>query len=253
MDASPIRFRFEQRRDEWKARSWQNIVNEGTIEEPNVQQARYLNGNDERTNEEEFNERPRAQASYPYSDSPEIAGNALIGPEKWGSKYLVNALDGESNSLHPAEGTAPGIASSTTGSSQPARERQSNKRTNRSAQQLAETLIKETKIRPPSTGSRKKEEPSPLVREFELTVQKSIFNHQAYIERQAYYAGFNPDMRTLMAEDLKGRAPLEGHLDCSLNKSDVPLRIRLRRKETAKPQVSLMELWGKGKRDREQV
>ncbi|KAL8764097.1 MAG: hypothetical protein Q9184_000239 [Pyrenodesmia sp. 2 TL-2023] len=123
-----------------------------------------------------------------------------------------------------------------------------------SAQHLIQILIRETRKYPPSRTIGKSEETSPLPeREFELTVQKSIFNHQAYIERQAYYAGFNPDMRTIMAEDLKGRAPSEGYLDCNLNKPDVPLRIRLRRKETPRQRVDLMEMWEKGRRQRGEI
>ncbi|KAI4192773.1 MAG: hypothetical protein LQ346_004168 [Caloplaca aetnensis] len=141
-----------------------------------------------------------------------------------------------------------------TASYQPAHEKTGNLSAKESAQRLIQTLVRESRERPPSGTSRKPQEPlPPPEREFELTVQKSIFNHQAYIERQAYYAGFNPDMRTIMAEDLKGRAPSEGYLDCSLNKPDVPLRIRLRRKEMPKQKVDLMEMWEKGRRERGEV
>lgn len=142
----------------------------------------------------------------------------------------------------------------TSRSHQPANKKTEKLGAKESAQHLIRTLIRETRKHPPSRMIGQNEETSPPPeREFELTVQKSIFNHQAYIERQAYYAGFNPDMRTIMAEDLKGRAPSEGYLDCNLNKPDVPLRIRLRRKEMPRQRVDLMEMWEKGRRERGEV
>ena len=77
----------------------------------------------------------------------------------------------------------------------------------------------------------------PRFREFELNITPSNTNHQAYIERQGYYGPFTPNKKTLMAEDLEGRVPLEGLIDCQVAKPEVPLRIRSRRVEkgTLKP------------------
>jgi len=68
-------------------------------------------------------------------------------------------------------------------------------------------------------------------REFHLTITRSVLNHQTYIQRQHYYGGWRLDDRTLMADDLMGRVPVEGFRDCDLAKGETPLRVRLRRRE----------------------
>ena len=60
-----------------------------------------------------------------------------------------------------------------------------------------------------------------------------------------------------MAEDLKGRVPVDGLRDLGLAKGEAPLRVRLRRKEEEEEGHkqgwgSLRELWEEGKRRREQ-
>ena len=82
------------------------------------------------------------------------------------------------------------------------------------------------------------------IRRFELYVTPSHMNSQAYIERQGYYTDFVPDRRSIMAEDLEGRVPLEGLFDCRIKKEEVHLRIRNKRKEKDFPNVfSLKALW----------
>lgn len=263
MDASPIRLEYQQRNAAWTAQSWKDIVSEGTIAgssrsggtqseknwDKRVQQrGTFLEAGElrhEEGPEEEEEEELESPASYPHSDPSELQGNASIGPDEWGSRYLPNHLENQSELGHAKDNTSGGLSSVIESSSS-----SEEKGDKKSAKQLDETLAKQRKTKPHPKEQKEKEQPSPPIREFQLTVAKSIFNHQAYIERQAYYAGFNPDMRTIMADDLRGRVPLEGHLDCSLNKPDVPLRIRLRRKEKVKPQMSLMQLWEKGKRER---
>ncbi|KAK4697547.1 hypothetical protein P7C71_g546, partial [Lecanoromycetidae sp. Uapishka_2] len=68
-------------------------------------------------------------------------------------------------------------------------------------------------------------------REFHLAITPSTLNHQAYIQRQHYYGGWRLDDRTLMADDLMGRVPVEGFRDCDLSKGETPMRVRLRRRE----------------------
>lgn len=88
-------------------------------------------------------------------------------------------------------------------------------------------------------------------REFHLTISQSTFNHEGYIERQGYYGGFNPDTSTMMAEDLEGRVPLEGMVDCQIRKEEVPSRIMARWREKAEQKkVTLRELWEEGKTER---
>lgn len=92
-------------------------------------------------------------------------------------------------------------------------------------------------------------------REFQLTISRSHLNHQAYIERQAYYGPFNPDLRSIMAEDLESRVPLWGLADCKLGKEEVPLRIRQKRKEEVAERgwVGLKELWEIGRREKQRL
>lgn len=73
--------------------------------------------------------------------------------------------------------------------------------------------------------------PATSQRDFELKITLSNMNHQAYIERQGYYGPFMANKRTIMAQDLDGRVPLEGLLDCRIGKLEVPLRIRIKRTE----------------------
>lgn len=68
-------------------------------------------------------------------------------------------------------------------------------------------------------------------RDFELKITLSNMNHQAYIERQGYYGPFMTNKKTVMAQDLDGRVPLQGLLDCHMGKPEVPLRIRIKRTE----------------------
>ena len=102
---------------------------------------------------------------------------------------------------------------------------------------------------PPSPEPSRAKETKPA-REFELTVSRSLLNHQAYIERQGYYEGFNPDMKTLMAGDLKRRVPLEGYADCRLLREETPLRLRLKRKDEKRREVSLRGMWEEWKGER---
>ncbi|MCJ1301284.1 hypothetical protein MMC08_004083 [Hypocenomyce scalaris] len=111
---------------------------------------------------------------------------------------------------------------------------------------------------PPSTEPEKRSNPSSNTRppppqehphrEFQLTISRSHLNHQAYIERQAYYGPFNPDSRSIMAEDLEHRVPLKGLADCKMGKEEIPLRIRQKRKEreAEREWVGLKGLWEMG-------
>lgn len=109
----------------------------------------------------------------------------------------------------------------------------------------------------PSSGTDKRSSPSlpstqtpqPItapIREFQLWVSPSHMNHQAYIERQGYYASFIPNRKTIMAEDLENRVPLAGLIDCRINKEEVPLRLRNKRQEKGLSEpFSIRALWEK--------
>lgn len=110
----------------------------------------------------------------------------------------------------------------------------------------------------------------PAKREFHLSITRSILNHQAYIQRQHYYGGWRLDDKTLMADDLRGRVPVEGFRDCDLAKGETPMRVRLQRREREQQEEwegdsgaeivehfgrrkkTLAELWEEGMVSREQ-
>ena len=90
-------------------------------------------------------------------------------------------------------------------------------------------------------------------REVQLTILPSLLDHQAYIRRQGYYAGFNPNTRTVMGADLDARVPLRGLADVSLGMAEVPLRVRLRRERERERgerwvRKGLKEMWEEGVR-----
>ncbi|KAI9872220.1 MAG: hypothetical protein M1830_001899 [Pleopsidium flavum] len=86
------------------------------------------------------------------------------------------------------------------------------------------------------------------VREFQVTADMSTFNHQAYIERQAHYGGFNVELKTIVAEDLAVSVPLLGLADISTKKVEVPFRIQTRRAEELARRKTLKEIWEGGMR-----
>ena len=105
---------------------------------------------------------------------------------------------------------------------------------------------KDLQSSPPSASSKNLQNPTAPIKEFQLWVTPSHMNHQAYIERQGYYGEFVPNRKTIMAEDLEGRVPLEGLCDCRLKKEEVPLRVRNNRKAKGFPEpFSLRALWEK--------
>ncbi|KAL8808225.1 MAG: hypothetical protein Q9182_000289 [Xanthomendoza sp. 2 TL-2023] len=268
VQASPIHFQLQQGKDGWVSKISRDASAEGLVSrpsednEPRVKEtstegsqhspSHETNEND--LEDEEPEKDLRYQPSYHRDNSDGVTPDAQVGfGDRWGSKLMAQTVQREEN--HPS---APGNKSFGTFSPNIEPPKISNDDSiktprRKSAQQLEEHLLADLKSAGPSPKATKEQHTSPPIREFQLTVRKSLFDHQAYIERQAYYAGFNPEMKTIMAEDLKDRVPLEGFLDCSLNKRDVPLRIRLKRKEQHRPQKSLRQLWETGKRERGEV
>lgn len=92
-----------------------------------------------------------------------------------------------------------------------------------------------------------------------LTVSPSGLNHTAYISRQYYHGPFHPSSRTIPGEDLELRVPLAGYADLSLDKPEVPIRVRARREREgrrgllAETEGGLRGLWewGEAQRGRE--
>ena len=54
-----------------------------------------------------------------------------------------------------------------------------------------------------------------------------------------------------MGKDLEGRVPVAGMADCQLGKAEVPLRVRLKRRQEDgnRPWTSLGSLWREGERE----
>ena len=89
--------------------------------------------------------------------------------------------------------------------------------------------------------------------EIHLAIERSVLDHHAYIQRQHYYGGFKLDLSGMMGEDLEGRVPVAGMADCQLGKAEVPLRMRLKRRQEDgnRPWISLGSLWREGERARQ--
>lgn len=102
----------------------------------------------------------------------------------------------------------------------------------------------------PNSNSASSEGNGDKFREFQLTIKRSVLNHQAYIQRQYYYGGFRLDDKSIMSEDLSGRVPAKGMVDCRFDKGEMPLRVRMKREEGAK-RASLRKVWEQGRRERE--
>lgn len=91
----------------------------------------------------------------------------------------------------------------------------------------------------------------PEFRKFQLKISRSYTNHQAYIERQGYYGGFNVDTSTIMADDLQERVPLEGMADCQLKKPEVALWVKdMKKDRLGKKRSTLRQMWEEGRRER---
>ncbi|KAI9817190.1 MAG: hypothetical protein M1827_001302 [Pycnora praestabilis] len=83
-------------------------------------------------------------------------------------------------------------------------------------------------------------------REVYLSVSTSHFDHQDYIERQPYHGNFITEKKSPMAEELASSVPFIGLSDSSVHKSEIPVRIRNRRRENLAETRSLRDLWETG-------
>jgi hypothetical protein len=103
----------------------------------------------------------------------------------------------------------------------------------------------------PPTPSPSSSSPFRTAREYQLSISPSNMNHATYIERQGYYGGFNPDTRSMMAEDLEGRVPMAGLVDCQIRRAEAPARVVAKwRERAAQRTITLRELWEDGRRER---
>ncbi|KAL8703488.1 MAG: hypothetical protein Q9201_003331 [Fulgogasparrea decipioides] len=266
--ASPIRFQLQQGSDGWTSRISQDAslqgLHKGTSGSSEIQgkdnlrettkQPPSSDGNEELRYGEVMETDLQSQQSYPHDGSPDLDATATVGPnDKWGSRFPEEVMKRKADHHRMAYDTNAGTFSPSCETRETLANKSSKKRNRKSTQKLAEELAANSQATSPPEEENRDPTPSAPVKEFELTVAQSLLNHQAYIERQGYYAGFNPDMKTIMAADLKDRVPLEGLADCRLNKGEVPLRQRLLKKERARPKPTLMELWESGKRERGEI
>ncbi|KAL8907202.1 MAG: hypothetical protein Q9171_005954 [Xanthocarpia ochracea] len=265
IQASPIHFQLQQGRDGWISKISRDASAEGFSprsaldtdldmnEAPDeaIEVSSIPDAVDEAFLSEDFGGVSHYQSSYPRDELGGVSPDTRTKPsDNWDSKLFHQAMEKEKITRGSIEEVSFGKFSSSFGSPQASSNGMMKRHDKKSTQQLAERLLADTKSASPSPKAKQDQSTSTPIQEFHLSVVKSSFNHQAYIERQPYYAGFNPYMKTIMAEDLKGRVPLEGFLDFNWNKGDVPLRIRLERKERNRSQTSLKELWETGKRER---
>lgn len=268
VQASPIHFQLHQGRDGCVSKISRDASAEGSLPrstadtDPEVNEAQDAatqltstpDGIDQGFPSEDVEEDSKLQPSYPHEDPAAVDSDIRTGPgDKWDSKLFAQAMQREENPYSPTEEVSFRNDTSKVGSPEASNKDPTKNLSKKPAQQLAEELLAGMKLSSSSSKVKRNQPTSTPIQEFQLTVVKSFFNHQAYIERQAYYAGFNPETKTIMAEDLKDRVPLEGFLDCDLNKGDLPLRIRLKKKERNRSQVSLKELWETGKIERGEI
>ncbi|KAL8948637.1 MAG: hypothetical protein Q9222_005188 [Ikaeria aurantiellina] len=267
IQASPIRFQLQQKSDGWMSR----VVNEdksnastespdyagqeqrGIDRESDVQSTQHPVAYKDTFQKQKADGQLQHQANNASKDpSSSDVNTQLRMDDEWKYDFFDTVADEKQDNRHATKPTALGTFSSNFEPRQTLRKKPFSKPMKKSPQEIAAELIAIAKsaTTPQRGKNHKQQDPPPSIRQFQLTVAKSVFNHQAYIERQAYYAGFNPDMKTIMAEDLKDRVPMEGLVDCNINKGDVPLRLRLRRKGQDRSRVSLKEMWEMGRRER---
>ena len=104
---------------------------------------------------------------------------------------------------------------------------------------------------PPSSPAKPSPGPETKRREFYLEIERSGMNHHSYVQRQYYYDGWRLEERTLMADDLQGRVPVEGFREFDTGKGERALRVRLMRREREEgKRVALREMWERGREAR---
>lgn len=81
-----------------------------------------------------------------------------------------------------------------------------------------------------------------LVREFHLTADISLMDHQGYIERQPYHWGFTPTIKSFAEEDLAKSVPLKGMSAVSKIAPELPLRLVKKYAEEARSRKTPRQL-----------
>ena len=84
-------------------------------------------------------------------------------------------------------------------------------------------------------------------REFHLTADMSLMNHQDIIERAPFYGEFRL-FKTPMQDDLANLVPIPGLSEASIKLQTVPGRVLWARKKEEEKRPTLTELWKRGSR-----
>jgi len=84
---------------------------------------------------------------------------------------------------------------------------------------------------------------SHLVREFHLTADVSLMDHQSYVERQPYYWGFALGSKTFAEEDLAKSVPLKGMSAISTSAPELPLRLVRKNNEEVSSRKTPRQIW----------
>ncbi len=83
-------------------------------------------------------------------------------------------------------------------------------------------------------------------REFHLTADVSLMDHQGYIQRKPYYWGYQNNNRSFAQEDLAKSVPLEGMSVIDMHGTEVPNRIVLKKLREVAQRKTLRQMWEEG-------
>ena len=91
--------------------------------------------------------------------------------------------------------------------------------------------------------------PRRSMREFHLTADISLMNHQDILERQSYYGEFRL-LKTPMQDDLANLVPIRGLSEAHIGLATVNGNILYRRREEARARPTVMQVWEEAERRR---
>ena len=250
LDASPLRFELKEGKSEWTLidsdlsafdQAEKNRQKEEWIAFEEEQQRRYEKAAQEQEDVDIVNDDISSAASIDSHSSKATRGETSFpvkdGSTRWGATFGSEKSTPNAPAPSPSPSPSPPKA-------RPPPTFTPNPLPPTPMNPFAEAPFPPPEALPlPST--------SPQRRELHLSISRSFTNHDAYIKRQGYYGDFKLNRKTIMAEDLENRVPLEGMLDVSLSKEEVPLRIRIRKQEKqVQKSISLREMWEQGRRER---
>lgn len=84
---------------------------------------------------------------------------------------------------------------------------------------------------------------SGATREFQISVDKSLMDHQGHVERQLYYWGYKRNTHSAAYTDLKKTVPMEGLSTIAVDAPEVPNRIVRKNIAEVNARKTLRQLW----------